>query len=113
MRRRRAWPWISERIRAWAPNALAGRKHRGGDPRRRLVFCAKFGLAHGVQERALDESGRDIDLVGVEAHRTGHGADLRRSRLRRRLDVLALERVLDDRGAVRDWGDAAKCDASV
>ena len=76
MRRRRAWPWISERIRAWAPNALAGRKHRGGDSRRRLVFCAEFGLAHGVQERALDESGRKARLTELmDELRIGHVRD--------------------------------------
>src|SRR6266516_3554628 len=70
-------------------------------------------LAQRVEDRSLDETLREVHLVGVQAHRARDGPDLRGGLIRGRLDVLALEEVLDDLGAVRNGRDATERDPPV
>src|SRR5688572_21768670 len=69
-----------------------GRRPRGRRPAELLAQC--------LEDRPLDETLREVHLVRVEAHRTRDAPDLSGGLLDRRLDVLALQEVLDDLGAV-------------
>src|SRR5215831_3512942 len=69
--------------------------------------------AECLEDSALDQALRNIDLVGVETHRSGDGADLRGGLLDGLLDVLALQSILYHLSTVRHRRHSAEGDATV
>src|SRR5206468_8739558 len=84
---------------------VTGRRPRGRRP--------DLLLAQRLEDRPLDETRCEVHLVRVQTHRTRDGPDLCSGLFHRCLDVLALEEVLDDLGAVRDGRHTTEGDASV
>src|SRR3990167_5301952 len=79
----------------------------------RLGCARRAWLRQGAEDGALDHGLSDVHFECVHAHGARHGADSGGGLLDGGLDVLALELILDDSGAVGDGSDSAQHDAAV
>src|SRR6266542_5540842 len=70
-------------------------------------------LAERLHYRPLDQTLRDIDFVGIQTHRPSDRPNLRRRGCDGAFDVLALEGILDDLGAIGHRRNTAEHHATV
>src|SRR5437016_2696490 len=85
---------------ALASPPTVARHHRRKINKSGALPLIGVSLPERLEYRSFDQALGDVDFVRIQAHRPRHGANLGRCLLGGRLDVLALQGILDHLRAV-------------